>query len=461
MNSLTYRTLAALAIAAGGCSAGVKATGAGTAGNGGGSPLGTAGTGGSGGGFTTGLGGVGSGGSTGAAGTGSNTDAGGCQSASVTGVPKIPTVYLVVDRSGSMFNCQTNGGSGVCADHTNTSWTKLKGAIESVIASPGLDSQVRFGFTTIYGTNPNSGGSCPVLGATAANLQNNIAPALNNAATITAAYDAIPFPDPNGSSTPGQKLESPASEALAAAADALEHDTTTMGDKFMIFITDGQEDYCDDSIDICSSDSTVWRLQAAYAAGIKTIVFGLQTANYNLAPGVLQAFANAGAGEATVAPLHASGQITDFYYQCNGTPPYNGSGGLWSKDLMTAGKTAAAGSTLGTYSSTAGPTMPYTPDATNQSQLVTQLTMALSGVKSCVFDLSDVNGTAIKVNLNKLDRGSVTIDGNTILLDPTNTNGWDMISQTQLQLFGTACTAWQAPTQTTIDFNFPCDIIIN
>jgi hypothetical protein len=359
-----------------------------------------------------------------------------------------------------MFSCQGTA-SGVCTDQTNTSWTKLKGAIESVIASPGLDSQVRFGFTTIYGTNPNSGGSCPVLGAKAANLQNNIAPALNNAATITAAYNAIQFPDPNGSSTPGQKLESPASEAIAAAADALESDTTTTGKKFIIFITDGQEDYCDDSIDICSSDSTVWRLQTAYAAGIQTIVFGLQTAAYNLAPGVLQAFANAGAGEPTVAPLHASGQITDFFYQCNGTPPYNGSGGLWSMDMMTAGRTLAAGNTLGMYSSTAGPTTPYQPDATNSSQLVTQLTTALSGVKSCTFDLSDVNGTSIKVNLNKLDRASITIDGNPILLDTTNTNGWDMTSMTELQLYGAACTAWQAPTQTTIDFNFPCDIIIN
>jgi hypothetical protein len=459
MNSLTYRTLAVLAIATGGCSAGVKATGAGAAGNGGSSPLGSAGTGGSGGGFTTGLGGVGSGGTTGAAGSG-NADAGGCQTAMVKGIPKFSTVYLVVDRSGSMFNCQTNGGSGVCANQADTSWTKLKGAIESVIATPGLDSQVRFGFTTIYGTNPNSGGSCPVLGATAANLQNNIAPALNNAATITQAYNAIPFPDPNGSSTPGQKLESPASEAIAAATDALVNDPTP-GDKFIIFITDGQEDYCDDSIDICSSDSTVWRLQAAYTAGIKTIVFGLQTPNYNLAPGVLQAFANAGAGEPTVAPLHGTGQITDFFYQCNGTPPYNGSGGLWSKDMMTAGRTLAAGNTLGVYMSTSGPTMPYQPDATNSTQLVTQLTTALSGVKSCVFDLNDVNGTMIKVNLNKLDRGSVTINGNTILLDPSNMNGWDMISQTQLELFGTACTTWQAPTETDIVFNFPCDIIIN
>src|SRR5262249_9325489 len=148
-------------------------------------------------------------------------------------------------------------------------------------------------------------------------LSDNVAPALNNAATIKTLYDGLTWPSPNDASTPGKKLESPASEALAAAAKALMADTTP-GDKYMIFITDGQEDYCDDSIDICSSDSTVWRLQAANMAGIKTIVFGLQTAQFNLPAGVLQAFANAGAGESTVAPLHAGGSATDFYYQCNG-----------------------------------------------------------------------------------------------------------------------------------------------
>ena len=51
---------------------------------------------------------------------------------------------------------------------------------------------------------------------------------------------------------------------------------------------------------ICASDSTVGALQTAFAANIKTIVFGLQTTQFNLPGAVLDAFANAGAGEATV-----------------------------------------------------------------------------------------------------------------------------------------------------------------
>jgi len=429
-----------------GCTAGVSATKTGTAGSSGGSGPGVGGT----------TGSAGNSGSAGSTGPGlggfggiiTNPDAGACQQVDYTFEPKIPTVYLVVDRSGSMFHCLSSG-ENVCPNQADTSWSKLKDAIEGVLGQ--LDSQVRFGFTTIYGTNPSSGGSCPVLSGT---LSDNVPPALNNAAAIKTLYDGLVWPNISDSSTPGKKLESPASEALAGAAKALMADTTP-GDKYMIFITDGQEDYCDDSIDICSSDSTVWRLQSAFAAGIKTVVFGLQTAQFNLPAGVLQAFANAGAGEPTVAPLHGTGQISDFYYQCNG-----GRGGLWMTDVATAGKTAAAGVSLGTDATTAGSTMPYKPNASDQTMLATQLAAALSGVKSCSFDLSNINGKAISVDLNQLSKASIAIDGTTVQLDPNNGNGWDMTSASTLQLFGNACDKWRDPNAKNIAFNFPCEIIV-
>jgi len=438
------RLLVGAAVLAIGCKAGVVAStgkGGSGAGPGAGGAVGTAGTTGTGGSSGPGLGGFG--------GIVTNPDAGACQQANYTFEPKIPTVYLVVDRSGSMFHCLSTSQPVCTSNMADTSWSKLKDAIEGVVSQ--LEAQVRFGFTTIYGTNPNSGGSCAVLNGT---LSDNVPPALNNAGAIKTLYDGLAWPLEADSSTPGKKLESPASEALAAAAKALMADTTP-GDKYMIFITDGQEDYCDDSIDICSSDSTVWRLQAANAAGIKTIVFGLQTSQFNLADGVLQAFANAGAGEPTVAPLHMNGTITDFYYQCNG-----GSGGLWLMDFTTAGKTAAAGSTLGMYAATAGPTKPYTPNASDATQLATQLAAALSGVKSCTFDLGNINGKAIKVDRNQLGKASVAIEGTTVPLDPNDGNGWDMVTDTQLQLFGPACDNWRNPNVKDIAFNFPCEIIV-
>jgi hypothetical protein len=91
---------------------------------------------------------------------------------------------------------------------------------------------------------------------------------------------------------------------------------------------------------------------------------------------------------------------------------------------------------------------------------VTQLGAALSGVKSCVFDLNGVGGVPIKVDLTKLDKATIKVQGTTIALDPNNTNGWNMVTATQLQLFGPACDAWRAPDAKTIDFNFPCEIIV-
>ena len=56
---------------------------------------------------------------------------------------------------------------------------------------------------------------------------------------------------------------------------------TTPGDKYIIFITDGQADYCDDALAV---RVRLHRraLQAAYTANIKTIVLGLQTTLFDL-----------------------------------------------------------------------------------------------------------------------------------------------------------------------------------
>ena len=281
-------------------------------------------------------------------------------------------------------------------------------------------------------------------------LTNNVSPALNNAATIKTLYDGLAFP-PNSTQV-GVKFESPASESIGVVANALIADTTP-GGKFIIFLTDGQPDYCDDSNSLCAPDSVVYHLQKAYAAGVSTIVFGVQTSLFDLAPGALQSFANAGAGEATLAPLKTGGMATDFYDQCA-----NVAG--WAADLTASAQTPMRGDTLGTYSTTMGPTKPYTPSASYESDLVTQLTKALSGVKSCSFDLSDVGGKSIKVDTSKLSSAVVKIQGTAIPLDATN--GWnvDASAASTLVLSGNACKTWQTPNNNDISFAFPCSTII-
>jgi hypothetical protein len=364
--------------------------------------------------------------------------------------PAIPTVYLVVDRSSSMFHCLTTTTSCVCSDNGDTPWFTLKNAIEMVVTQ--LDGQVRFGFTTIYGTNPATGGMCPVIGGT---LADNVAPAVNNAATIKAKYDGIASPSPLDCTTSGKKLESPAMYAIRAVANTLTADTSP-GDKYIIFITDGQEDFCDDSLETCASDSTVGAIQTAYTAGVRTIVFGLQSSQFNLPAGTLDAFANAGAGEPTVASLGPGLGTVSIFDQCSGFA-------AWHADLVASGHPTTRGptATVGTYAMTAGPTKPYKPNAADQNMLVNQLSTAITGVKSCTFDLDNINGQQITVDTAKLDQAHVKIDGVEVPLSATN--GWnvDAAAPTELVLSGTACTTWRDPASRKIEFGFPCSAAIS
>jgi hypothetical protein len=176
---------------------------------------------------------------------------------------------------------------------------------------------------------------------------------------------------------------------------------------------------------------------------------------FNLPPGVLQAFANAGAGETTVPGLMSGLDTTAIFDQCQGVAP-------WRADLGASGHPTTRGptATVGTYGTAKGPTMPFQPNAADQSMLVSQLSAALSGVKSCVFDLNNINGKMIKVDRTQLGKASVAIEGTPVTLDPGNANGWNMISDNQLQLFGPACDKWHDPNNNDIKFDFPCEIIV-
>src|SRR5262245_51599277 len=90
-----------------GCTAGVKPTPSGAAGTGGGSSPGAGGTSSAGvagtGGSAPPIGGIG--------GITTNDSGVGCQHTQYTFDPKIPTVYVLVDRSGSMFDCLSTTGN--------------------------------------------------------------------------------------------------------------------------------------------------------------------------------------------------------------------------------------------------------------------------------------------------------------------------------------------------------------
>jgi hypothetical protein len=355
-----------------------------------------------------------------------------CQMASYTFEPKIPTVFLLVDRSGSMFGCRTKGGANdatgrECADPMDTAWYPLRDGVLTVVKQ--LQADVRFGFSDFTGEQGDA--MCGTLQA--------VNPDLNNYQAIADKYNALKAP---------QKGETPTRKALEQVEAVLRADDSP-GDRFILFVTDGQPDYCDDGNNLCPPDSVVGELQTLAADGIKTLVFGISTPLTTISDSVLQAFANAGDAQPVAPP--GTNDPTAFYDQCNNVAD-------WRADFVATGKTDMRGESIGTYSDMAGTAPVFKPDLSNQSALVDLFSQQISNLKSCTFDLSNVNGQSIKVDLNQLDQASISIMGTAIPLDETN--GWSMASATQLVLNGTSCDTWRMPEVNDIDFNFPCKTII-
>jgi von Willebrand factor type A domain len=347
---------------------------------------------------------------------------GGCQHVEVNFVPKIPSIFVLVDRSGSMFD--------------SMAWEPLKAGVLSVVQQ--LQGQVRFGFSAFSGQA--APGMCPIFAATA--------PALNNYDAISAAYAPLGKLD-------NPKGETPVGLALPLVEASLEGPGND-GDKYILFVTDGEPDFCDDGLSACPIDSTISHLQMLKAKGITTIVFGLKSTLSDISDATLQGFANAGAGQPVTVPF-INKQPATAVQVCDSCGPVAG----WVADWKTTGKTqdcrsaaaTPATQTLGTYSAADGTAAVYRPNASDQAALAQQIASVVQGLKSCTFDLSEVS-----VNVDRLSEASVAIQGQTIPL--SDTDGWRMNSPTQLALVGSACTTWNLPDNTKIDFNFPCDIII-
>ncbi|XXY48729.1 vWA domain-containing protein [Sorangium sp. So ce269] len=308
---------------------------------------------------------------------------GGCQQLDIAFEPQTPTVMIVVDRSGSMYD------SGY--------WDPLRTAVVNVVEA--LQAKVRFGFLTFTGIAPDQ---CPLLTGTDVI-------ALNSHADIAAAYE-------EASMRPGQKLETPTGMTFN---ETVIPDLVAFGEpgpKYILFVTDGEPDRCDDGPAECSRDDVVGAVQSAYDQGIGTFVFGLGDGAF---AEHLQDLANAGAGQPVRRP------------QNTGQACFTGAG---------------------TYADVGGTAMYYTPDPTNATALENELNAAISGAKSCTFDLQG----SIAVDLAQASEGQVLIDGVPVPYDAQN--GWTMESPTQLVLVGDACEQLKTATQG-ISFDFPCDII--
>jgi hypothetical protein len=331
-----------------------------------------------------------------------------------------------------MYACLTGSTGAVCPTQSDTAWSTLKEAVRSIVAM--ADNQVRFGFATAWGTNPAGGGMCPSLQGM---LTDNVPPAIANATAVMAQYDSLA--PPSASTTAGVKFESPVSASETAVGQALGA-ITTPGEKYILLVTNGQADYCDDGAVICPLDSTVWRIQQNKTAGITTIVLGIQSTLFSLPSGVLQAYANAGAGEPTVAALPTGLTVNSLYDQCSGSTG-------WEVDIAASGKPNVRGTSLGTYSTTAGPSGAFAPTAADEATIAARF-------KSCTFELAG----NVKVDTSQLNLAHIAIAGTEVPQDAAN--GWNMPTATQVVLNGTACTSWRTAGHDAISFQFPCEIIL-
>jgi hypothetical protein len=448
---LTAGALALAAVGAFGCQAGVKMSVTGS----GGSSVGQGGSGATGG---SGTGGrvviTGSGGGGGdvsmPSDAGFNPDAMACQTKDYQFLPQIPDVYVLVDRSGSEFDQSTC--SSTTMSYTGGNFFTLKMAVLQVIQN--LQDQVRFGFGSFVGDHA-TGACVPELTPAPSALPID----LYNYNAIDALYG------PLGSLSPcGAKADTPAVEVMpmikstllaepATATNPMTNAMYTVGQKYLLFVTDSETDFCDDGEALCPADATTWRIQDLYKSGIGTLIIGLPASSSTgdtIAQSVLQNFANAGTGQ-PVAPVSGTTQI-QAHNDCGGVTGYTAT---WSE--ANPGQNFQSDQIpIATYSATGGNATVFAPtSATDVQALSDQITKAIQGVKSCTFDL-----TGFKIDRTKLSEAGVLINGALISLDPNNGNGWDMVSDTELQLFGTACDTWRNPSSTDIKFKFPCDLVI-
>ncbi|HKU39949.1 MAG TPA: vWA domain-containing protein [Polyangiales bacterium] len=306
-----------------------------------------------------------------------------CNRVEISFAPKVPSVFILVDRSSSMFE------RGL--------WNPLKEGVLAVIDK--LDAEIRFGFSTYTGQV----GQCPQL-TTAVPL------AKQNFDAIKRAYDAVTMPQFKG--------ETPTSLAITEVAGILAKEPSDTP-KYILLVTDGEPDFCDDPNVTCSRDAVVAAVQAAYAKGIGTFIVSV---GGSVDPMHLRDVANAGTGQPVTDRQMA------VHYQCPNS--------------------------TATYSAESGSAPFFEPDVADRNALVMTLADTIAGVRSCVFDLQG----KIAIDLKLQDQGDVQVDTLRVPYGPPD--GYRMNSPTQLELLGGACQKLKQPETKTVSIDFPCEAVV-
>ena len=185
-------------------------------------------------------------------------DAGVCAAVEVLVRPVVPTVLLLVDRSGTMTDPFGEG------DGAPSRWDALYATLMDPTDGlvPGLDDQVRFGLAAYTASDiDNDGvleGPCPAMDL--------VPPALDSYDDIQGVYGGLAPLDetPTG----------PAVEAAVAALAAVDADEP----RIIVLATDGEPDTCELPNPNGTSQARTAALlavQAAFGAGVRTYVISV------------------------------------------------------------------------------------------------------------------------------------------------------------------------------------------
>jgi hypothetical protein len=324
-------------------------------------------------------------------------------------------------------------------------WEPMRTGVLDVVQQ--LTADVRFGFGSYTGTQT----TCTGL--------NNATPTLaaNNYDAIATAYNAIPAPPV--SMDPSVKQETPTPLAIQSATEILLADQSP-GDRYILLVSDGEPDFCNDTTANCAVDGTVAAIQYARTQGVTTLVFAIDSAAI-ANPQFFDYFAQAGVGEQPawsvgldVMPysgvVESQCKSSEVSAEWNALRTANG-----NAPSATACPPSGAGDPncflpAGDYSAAGGTATAILNS--NPAALAEQILASVSGLKSCAIDLNfDI------VNANK---GEIFVHD--LMGNPIPREQWEVTagSTDSITLLGAACDLWQTPDVKDFFAGFPCDAIV-
>jgi hypothetical protein len=341
-----------------------------------------------------------------------------CIDVDVDFTPQIPTVMLLIDRSGSMTDelgfgaavkAAVDAGTytpGTCPatryqardvpDPNNWRWNVVRDVLMSDskgVVAP-LQDRVRFGLSMYSSHNgsikPGTGMPVELDPTRACPELVNVPIALGNYQAMLEQFKCSDI-----------ALDTPTGESLVAAADTLKS-FTEPGPKLIVLATDGEPDSCE-----CPNfDSSTRVLPKCLEPG----------AADQVKADVVKIAETIHADDVTVHVINVS-------------TPSNASLQEHLKEVADAG---------------GGNVYPgFSPGALSDA-----FDEIINGARSCVIDLDG------EIASGKEGSGTVTLDGNVLGLD--DPDGWQVNSPSQIELLGEACETIKTGLHD-IDIKFPCN----